>query len=446
MKSKVILLGLVWGVLMMWVVGCGKVQDKPELNQGSPEIAFFFISPVDVNIDVDSSIQFTISAKDKDGNSLEASPIWSITNDIGEISSAGVFTAKNIGSGSVNATFNSLTASVAVTVTDKGGVNYLAIHNQWVSPNGDGNNDTARIDYSLNQKKNLALKIYGLAGESIGPIYQGEADGFNRLTWDGKLLGSSQIVSDGKYLIKIVVDGVETTKYVNVIIDTTKPDVSISSDPRIISPNDDGTQESTRLNYQISDNLSPQVDTSLLQYKVGRIVNVLWNGHGFNKLGEQQTIEWNGKLGTIQFVDQGKFICKLNAIDLAGNSNSATCEVIVDTKPPRIENAIVDNPYFSPNGDGLKDAASVSFYLSDEIFNEIKVTAIIKDASSREVVTLKNKEIFIGGNGEEKSIVWDGKNSSGNTVGNGGYTFNLFAEDDAANISSTIVVPVNVDM
>ncbi|MBU1026499.1 MAG: carboxypeptidase-like regulatory domain-containing protein [Candidatus Margulisbacteria bacterium] len=97
---------------IIFISGCGDVTG---------DLASLSISPVKVTVGVNKSQVFTVVGHDGVGMIIEVSPTWSVTGGIGTISSDGLFSAGSAaGSGTVVASYESMSATASVTITDKG--------------------------------------------------------------------------------------------------------------------------------------------------------------------------------------------------------------------------------------------------------------------------------------------------------------------------------------
>jgi len=338
--------------------------------------------------------------------------------------------------------------NVAGTLSD------IRLFDEWFSPNNDNVKDTSNITYSISQPASITIQVINTAGEVVGSVLdKAPRDlGTHKETWNGQITTASgaQLTADGNYLIKVIAHFGDylKSKTAEIHVDTRAPTLTLSASERAISPNSDSIKDTTQFVYQVNDNLAPRVTSNFLQYKNDKQVNILWDDSVWDKngkLGERMASVWNGKIGAVQAVSQGKYINELKAVDLAGNTAFATCEVIVDITPPRIENASIDNPYFSPNNDRRKDVANIAFYLNDNIFNEVKLTAKIADSAGKEILILKNEEALSRG---EQSIAWDGFTTPGSPeslVSDGPYKLKFWARDDAGNTGTIDLIEVIVD-
>ena len=76
------------------------------------------ISPADAVVIIEDYVQYSVRAYDGEGRLVNVQVLWSTSGDVGEIDVNGKFTATYVGDGTVTATFESISAEVAVYVSD----------------------------------------------------------------------------------------------------------------------------------------------------------------------------------------------------------------------------------------------------------------------------------------------------------------------------------------
>ena len=131
-----------------------------------------------------------------------------------------------------------------------------------------------------------------------------------------------------------------------------------------------------------------------------------------------------------------------------------------DKKPPEVEVSL-ENPYFSPNHDGINDRAKFLIHIKDntmvfgwrlDIFDEndrLVKSFYAEDVRKIRHMTVKKFVNRIFAKKEEvkipEFIEWDGEDSDGNLVSDGTYFFTLSAWDENNNKTATERQPVYVD-
>jgi len=100
---------------------------------------------------------------------------------------------------------------------------------------------------------------------------------------------------------------------------------------------------------------------------------------------------------------------------------------VQDTVPPESLDIYVQNPYFSPNGDGIKDISSVYFRASEDVTVDVNIT----NKNGKIVRNLATGEFYSPGS---YSLEWDGTNDTLSLLPDGDYVYNIFLEDKGGNI------------
>lgn len=422
------------------VIGCGKTPSVDTANQLLSKIVSISINPQSLNIKTGESIQFTFTAKDELGEIITLIPTWEVLGEIGEVSSFGLFVANKSGIGSVKVSYGSQSSICSVIVAnDVGDLGYLGILYQRFSPNADGEKDSTIIQYSLSQEENVSMKLYDQLSKEVGTIFDGEKQGIHTFEWDGKTKETSQVVSDGEYVIKLFVEGLETAKIEGVIVDTTKPIISLDTNLSAISPDNNGINDELLINYSVVDNLSPSSEVRLLLWKGNKALGGLEDTN--YPLPLEKSVVWDGHLSGA--VIEGNYSLTLKAEDLAGNISITTKEVLVDNQSPQACNITVlteqqypyfsslDNGCFSPNADNVCDKVTLHFYLMDNYSDNCYVTVKVFDLADNEIASLLTREKLVMG---ANQVTWEGfDNEKMQIVPDGAYKFKIILEDVAGN-------------
>ncbi|AEJ61379.1 OmpA/MotB domain protein [Spirochaeta thermophila DSM 6578] len=133
---------------------------------------------------------------------------------------------------------------------------------------------------------------------------------------------------------------------------------------------------------------------------------------------------------------------------------------VIDRNPPKVEISYPENPYISPNNDGVQDELLLPLSITDERF-VMGYTLVVEDEQGSEVRRIENKEVrpterdvktFFkelvrpkSGIPVPESLRWDGFGESGGVVPDGTYFVHLEAWDDNGNTISTEPYRVVVD-
>jgi len=127
-----------------------------------------------------------------------------------------------------------------------------------------------------------------------------------------------------------------------------------------------------------------------------------------------QAISWDGKDANGNYVADGDYIYYI----YAGPNIVKKSGAVKVKRSSEISASSISDIYVSPNGDGIKETASINYTLTENAAVVIEVTdeagAIVKSFGAP-------------GNQGANSSVWDGKNGSGEAVEDGEYTIRLKA-------------------
>ena len=120
--------------------------------------------------------------------------------------------------------------------------------------------------------------------------------------------------------------------------------------------------------------------------------------------------------------------------DKEGKGSSSSYTIVVDNTPPLVDLTL---PYsiFSPNGDANQDIMIIEHLAGAES----KWSSVIQDNMGTEVLRFDWK------NSEPENVTWDGKNTKGETVADGVYSYYIKGSDLAGNTYETTYSPITVD-
>jgi flagellar hook assembly protein FlgD/outer membrane protein OmpA-like peptidoglycan-associated protein len=253
---------------------------------------------------------------------------------------------------------------------------------QYISPNHDGAADYLEIPIHITDQRYVTgwvLEIRNEQGEvvrtyrnkELRPETQGFKNFFARfaavkagveipenLRWDG-IFDSGELAPDGRYYFTLsaVDDNGNSGKTIDyeTVIDNTPPEVSIddmTESQRIFSPDGDGNKDTIGIGQSGS-------------------VEDLWSAGIYNASGDRvkafdavnakpEPITWDGTDDKGFIVPDGVYEYRISAADKAKNTASASLHsIVINTIQPAVNLQIAD-AYFSPNGDGIKDALTLN--------------------------------------------------------------------------------------
>jgi len=207
-----------------------------------------------------------------------------------------------------------------------------------------------------------------------------------------------------------------------IIIDLTKPNVTLEVDKQIFTPNSDGKNEN--LNIQMSSNedvigyvyVLGEKGDNLSEKALQEMENQLEKAEeseDFDSLkeetyrtffmsGTESSISWDGTMRDGNLLQDGLYVVSSRFSDTAGNVVRPNEYVVsLDTKPINI--TVPEG--FSPNGDGRKDTLPIT--LNGDFSGLESWKLDIKNSADKTVKT------FEGGESIQREIIWDGSNKTG---------------------------------
>lgn len=231
--------------------------------------------------------------------------------------------------------------------------------------------------------------------------------------WNGKD-NRGNGVADGSYTAKLTVVSQGGTKRVvslgTFVIDTQPPQVSISApDGLIFDPTGNGKRTALKID------------------QINGTVETLWTGT-FSNSGDKavrtytwtnsapKSFTWDGRDNSGKLLPDGHYVYRITSTDQAGNTSPhyQINDIVINTEKTPIS-LILNNPYFSPNGDGIKDNST--FGLSTKAKTPTVSWKVLVGNPTGTVV-----RSFEGEGQFPSHIVFDGKSVSGSVLPNATYT------------------------
>ncbi|MBI4376097.1 MAG: Ig-like domain repeat protein [Elusimicrobia bacterium] len=306
-----------------------------------------------------------------------------------------------------------------------------------ISPNGDRVKDDAVFWLKAEDSHLLeswTLSVLNDIGRSMrtfaGPAGTKPAE---KLSWAGQGDGGQNLI-DGVY--NLVLEAVDiagnkaSTPKQPFRIDVTPPQLSVSADAPLFSPN------LSQLSFALSVLDAGKVDSWNLAIKdaQGRAVRT------FTGPAEAipSQLQWDGKSQDRAFLPDGPYTFRLQAKDAAGNaSESPEQKVTIGATAPKPQVA-VDLRAISPNADGVKDSAL--FKMQSPSFNPLKEwTFRIWDRDKAAQRTIQGRGDVPG------SLPWQGERDDKRPLPDGEYQFQLEVLDLAGNRVKTLEQPIRID-
>jgi flagellar hook assembly protein FlgD len=329
----------------------------------------------------------------------------------------------------------------ACGVSSAGADSGLSISNlapdRYFSPNGDGQEDTSSVSYSLSASASVGITITDSGGNVVRHLATAasQLSGDNALTWDGRSDGGA-VAPDGVYTYTITAQdalGDQATASGKIGIETATP-ATVSSP----AANDIVTGT-------ITARVAPAPGFSLTSARAS-VANCRDQSLGGVYYGNcTQNAASPDADGSIALVmDTDSWTSGGNAINATAYYNDAFGQphsyaipaVPVTVQRPAQVSDLSPDRYFSPNGDGQEDTASVSY----QLWTPAHVDIVIRNSSGARVRLLESGTSHNEGG---QSFSWNGLNDGGTVVPDGVYTYAITAQGSfgaAANATGHIGV------
>jgi outer membrane protein OmpA-like peptidoglycan-associated protein/flagellar hook assembly protein FlgD len=236
----------------------------------------------------------------------------------------------------------------------------LAVGSEAFSPNGDRVLDTVDLSPTVGNRDGVErhrLRILNDEGEVVRTI-EGSGLPPARFQWDGRSDARVRL-PDGSYTAELLLvyrHGNEPQAQTDTfVLDTTAPEVDVSTQFTLFSPNGDGNRDVVFIRQTSSreDRWTGRILTS-----TGDVVRT------YNWEGSLDTVEWNGTDEAGNRVPDGAYEYQVVSTDAAGNRGEASVAgLTVDTRPTRVF-VTAGARGLSPNGDGQAERIEFSMYVN----------------------------------------------------------------------------------
>ena len=300
------------------------------------------------------------------------------------------------------------------------------------SPNGDGINDTMRIEQDSVGKDRWQGSIFDLAGKAVCTWSWEEA--VRSFEWDGRD-SAGNVAVDGKYRYQLVSKDAAGNgfSYISPIfeIETEKKAVRLTVGDRAFSPNGDGVKDVQTIKAEV---VSPEkVKEYVLQIVAQDGPAALSAVRTWKGETPRSVYEWKGETDAQIQAPDGHYAASMKVVYRNGDeAEGATGTFLLDRQYPRIE-VHIQGSIFSPDGDGRSD----TILITQKSLPGDDWKGVIKDSNGNIVQSWNWQN-------EAKDLVWDGSNMSGSTVSDGYYVYSVESEDIAGN--KTVVGPFQIQV
>ena len=210
----------------------------------------------------------------------------------------------------------------------------------------------------------------------------------------------------------------ESPNPLKVKLDSIPPDIyNVKYLPEIVYVNEEYNNE-----LSISFNLNEPcyVTIRILRLDDSEVTKIIEDKLSMN---DQYETTWDGKVGNMNVPD-GDYKFLIEAKDVVGNEPIEDKEglfaVSSDNSSIKIVNINVDNEYFSPNDDGIKDQITLSFNVLNVGEPSVSLNIIVYNKYWQYIDEIYSQENIVNG---RYNITWNGKNNSSVVYDNNKYYF-----------------------
>ncbi len=305
-----------------------------------------------------------------------------------------------------------------------------------ISANGDGKHDVVTIDYLLTEAATVRLDVHPLVTQPDGrqvpsntpvkTIIGGQIQASGTAEWDGTDDGGNP-VADGKYAIIVSVTdvcGTNSKQSTIIEVDNTAPSAAIST-PVAGQPLGSivevrgSTRDSHFAGYrlEVGEGAAPEAWTTL--------------GTGISPVE-------NGVFGVWKNIGlEGGWTLRLSGEDAAGNSTTVTMMLNLGDRQSLIRGLSADPQIFSPNGDGNRDVALVTY--------ELSMAGQVQFEFINEADQVVNSHTSVAPNTGTYSYQWTGS-TTGGTLADGEYRLRMAViatENPAVRQEETVTITLD---
>lgn len=376
---------------------------------------------------------------DRGSVAVPESIIWDGRDDSGKRVEDGVYTMSFIArddNGNTNLDYQSCLTIVVDSEKPKAMIRPME-QNVMFSPDGDGSRDQLSFRNTGSVENSWTVEISDSAGNVVRTQRFNERSAPRDFAWDGTA-DDGKRVKDGKYTVilktKDEAGNSAESSVGEIIVDTSRPDVSIALSDTVMSPNGDGNKDSLII--------TPKIDSAknLKKWRVfvlDQDRKEVWAVSGNELAPPAASYVFRGTDVSNAVLSDGMYEAGINLEYQNGYMPERfTPAFLLDRTPPSASIALGDeNAIFSPDNDGRRDNFKFSFQSSEEDSWNL----IIRDANRNEKVVRQYQQSL------PASLVWDGKDDQGRIVPDGDYEVYVFAVDKAGNSFSTVSGKVTVD-
>ena len=228
-------------------------------------------------------------------------------------------------------------------------------NNVYLSPDGDGVADSARIPYRLDKGAGVRIRVYAGSGDVVRQVLRPHQEaGDHAWRWDARDAAGS-VVTDGSYRIEIRVTRGSRVRsdYVNAIVDVDGDHGRLLTSRPTVYPMAEAVDDTLLLTY-LREGWNPTEDAfpgedngfagriplRLRARLVSSRGTVVWQA-ARRLAGMSSRITWDGRTTAGKAVAAGRYDARVKVTDAAGNATAFVQEVRVSHRQLRAETLTV---------------------------------------------------------------------------------------------------------
>ena len=288
------------------------------------------------------------------------------------------------------------------------------------SPNNDGNLDNISIEQKNSTNETLwEGEIVSGEGKTVRK-FKWENTVLPAMVWDGKD-DFGKAADDGVYSYRInstdlAGNKMDEKNVEGIVLDTTMADIVFELSDQYFSPNGDGIKDTITVTFGQNTEKGLTGWAVTMADKSGKII---LSHEGVEAGIYEAVIDGNGAQG--EKLPEGSYNVGFSSEYENGVRIVKNESVYLDITPPAVK-FNVENPVFSPNGNGSKDTTEISMK-SNKIVNW---SGAITNSEGDVIVETSSKDTT-------SLVVWDGKDQDGEDLPDGDYYLETYFEDLAGN-------------
>ncbi len=306
-----------------------------------------------------------------------------------------------------------------------------------LSPDGDRKKDTIAFRNTGSVESGWKIELFDSMGNLVRSREYTDRSAPADFEWDGTANDGSR-VPDGSYSLNLSTrdeaGNLAQSEVKNIVVDTKRPGVSVSTDRVVMSPNGDGISDSLLImpSFESFENLSSW-EVAVHNPEKTRV----WRVWGGAENPPETSYTFTGFSEAGQAFADGQYEALVSFEYRNGYGDTKfSAPFYMDRTPPSATIRLADkNTIFSPDGDGSRDGFIFTFDSSEEDTWNL----IIRDSHKNEKVVRRYSQNL------PKSLEWNGKDDQGRLVTDGDYEVYVFSMDRAGNSFAVSSAPVRVD-